>query len=79
MILYRLNNIQERVNLWKQLLPRVDIFYAMKVLDDEKIIRKCMSCKTGFDVASANEIKKVLDLGAKPEELVYGNIIKSID
>ena len=71
--IYRLNNINERVNLWKQLLPRVDLFFAVKVLDDEKIIKRCASLNTGFDVASPNEMKKVLELGGEPHKLIFAN------
>jgi diaminopimelate decarboxylase len=52
-IIYRLKNIQERVDLWKFVLPRVNIFYASKCLVDKEILKACLKSGTGFDVASA--------------------------
>jgi len=34
---------------------------------------------TGFDVASAQELQDVIDLGAKPNDLIFANPMKTDD
>jgi ornithine decarboxylase len=77
MILVRLKAIEERVKLWKQVLPRVEIFYATKCNMDKEIFKSCLQAGTGFDVASTKEIKEVVALGSKRENIIFANPIKT--
>ena len=37
-----ISNVTERIKIWKQLLPRVEIFYACKTNPNEEIIKATM-------------------------------------
>lgn len=76
-MLYRLQNLEDRITLWKNLLPRVEIFYSIKCNSDHQVIKRCLKCGTGFGAASVGEIKLSLDLGVKAENIIYGNPIKT--
>lgn len=47
-----LSDVNRRVELWRLLLPRVELFYAAKVNPSPGIIERCVSLNTGFDAAS---------------------------
>jgi ornithine decarboxylase len=68
----------ERIDHWRHFLPRVQIFYAVKTNPNQKIIDKCIEKNTGFDIASAYEMRKVLASGGKPEECIYASPIKKV-
>ena len=71
------SSIQERIELWRTMLPRVEIFYAVKVNPDDEIVKKCIQMGTGFDAASHREIERIIKLGAKPENIIFANPVKS--
>eukprot|EP01134_Creolimax_fragrantissima_P006005 CFRG6005T1 len=64
--------------LWKELLPTVEPFYAMKCNPDP-VIMKTMAhaLSTGFDCASKEEIKQAIDLGVSPDRIIYANPCKA--
>jgi ornithine decarboxylase len=59
------------------MLPRVELFYAEKTNPDIEICKIALKMDTGYDVASTNEMKKVIDLGAKPEKCIFANPVKT--
>lgn len=74
---FDLSEVKHRIELWRKLLPRVEVFYAAKVNPDKKVVDECVKHNSGFDVASSVEITQMLEQGAKPENLIYANPIKS--
>ena len=62
--------------MWREYLPRVDLWYAAKVLEDDKVYKAIINEGCGFDVASEHEFKKVLSLGADPNKLIFANPVK---
>ncbi|MCX5748642.1 MAG: type III PLP-dependent enzyme [Candidatus Saganbacteria bacterium] len=69
--------LKNQYDLFKKHLPGVEPFYAIKANPDPEIIKFFISLGSGFDVASGNEMKLVLGLGAKPEKVIFANTIKS--
>ncbi len=69
--------LTKQFKLFRSALPGVEPYYAIKANPDPAIIRHFISLGSGFDVASANEMKKVLDLGARPDRIIFANTIKS--
>lgn len=69
--------LKKQFDLFKKHLPFVEPFYAIKANPDPEIIKYFASLGSGFDVASANEMKRVLDLGAAPKKVIFANTIKS--
>jgi len=72
------SKLEENLCLFKQLLPRVSPFYAIKANPNEKILELFAEKNLGFDVASVNEIESVLKLGVPPDKLILSNPNKSI-
>lgn len=60
-------------------LPHVAPYFAIKANPHPEIIKTFIKLGTGFDVASAAEMKLVLDLGASPDKIIFANTIKSTE
>ena len=60
-------------------LPNVTPYYAIKANPNPEVVRYFIKLGTGFDVASGNEMKLVLDLGADPKKIIFANTIKSVE
>ncbi|KAH9490145.1 Mitochondrial 2-oxoadipate and 2-oxoglutarate transporter [Bulinus truncatus] len=71
-----IHDIEEKLNVWKKLLPRVELFYAVKCNNDPKVIKFLAKAGTGFDCASQAEIQQILQLGVSPSKIVYANPCK---
>ncbi|TPX66728.1 hypothetical protein SpCBS45565_g04247 [Spizellomyces sp. 'palustris'] len=61
---------------WKQLLPRVEPFYAVKCNPDTMVLKTLTSLGTGFDCASKGEIQMALDQGVHASKIIYANPCK---
>jgi ornithine decarboxylase len=61
---------------WKQQLPRVEPFYAVKCNQDDHVIQLLADLGIGFDCASKAEIAQVLKTGVSPSRIVYANPCK---
>ncbi|MBI4398243.1 MAG: type III PLP-dependent enzyme [Candidatus Omnitrophica bacterium] len=64
---------------FRKALPQVAPFYAIKANPHPKIIKTFIRLGSGFDVASAEEMRLVLALGARPEKIIFANTIKSME
>ena len=56
----------------------VQPFYAIKCNPNAELLKKMIDEGFGFDAASKNEITTVLDLGCKPDNIVYAHPVKTI-
>lgn len=70
------SRLKEQFNKFRALLPRVEPYYAVKANSCQGVLKAFMECGAGFDVASDEEIKILLALGAKPQRLLFANTIK---
>ncbi|KAI8146606.1 pyridoxal-dependent decarboxylase [Fennellomyces sp. T-0311] len=61
---------------WKNLLPRIEPFYAIKCNPDPVAVRYLASLGIGFDCASKSEIEQVLNLGVDPSRIIYAQPCK---
>ncbi|KAJ3414863.1 hypothetical protein HDV05_005927 [Chytridiales sp. JEL 0842] len=61
---------------WKEMLPRVEPFFAMKCNPDPYVIKTLVGLGTGFDCASRAEIQTILDYGVDPSKIIYANPCK---
>ena len=57
-------------------LGRAHIHYAVKANPQCEVLQTLISEGSGFDAASRGEIELCLSLGAKPEQISFGNTIK---
>ena len=69
--------LKTQYSLFKRFLPEVSPYYAIKANPNPEIIKFFADLGAGFDVASANEMKLVLTIGAKPEKIIFANTVKS--
>jgi ornithine decarboxylase len=63
---------------FREALPRVEPFYAVKANAHPEILKTLVAAGTGFDVASAAELEAVLAAGARPERVIFANTIKPV-
>ena len=68
--------LRRQVKRFRQALPRVEPFYAVKANPHCDVLKTMVACGTSFDVASAAEMEAVLAAGAKPSDVIYANTIK---
>lgn len=61
---------------WKQKLPRVKPYYAVKCNDNELVLKLLEMCGTGFDCASKGEIQKIKFMGVDSSRIIYANPTK---
>jgi ornithine decarboxylase len=62
---------------WKQLLPRVKPFFAVKSNPDPQVLRLLAELGAGFDCASKTEIEQVLSMGLNPDRIIYAQPCKT--
>lgn len=68
--------IEEKLQEWKSLYPRVTPFYAVKCNSDKEIIRRFASLGSSFDCASKAEIELVREFGVNPSKIIVANPVK---
>jgi len=77
LMLIEKNMLEKQFKTFHNTLPEVMPYYAIKANPYPEIIKKFVELGAGFDVASANEMNTVLELGANPEKIIFANTIKS--
>jgi ornithine decarboxylase len=60
----------------KRLLPRVDIYYAVKSNNDPRLLTTLDEYVTGFDIASVGEWRQLKKMGVKADRILYSNPVK---
>lgn len=73
----QLNKIIEQYKRWNELLPRIRPFYAVKCNPNPAIVQLLKHYDVGFDCASQDEIRMVLDQGISPENIIFANPCKA--
>lgn len=74
-----LTTVINQFQRWSACLPQVTPHYAIKCNPNDMIIRVLSLLGAGFDCASKNEIRQVLDLGVSPDRIIFANPSKSDD
>lgn len=75
-LLTDLSIAKERVERLKKLLPRVEIYYAIKSNNDRKLLQTIDGLVAGYDIASAGEYRQLRELGVEPARILYSNPVK---
>ncbi|TDG47075.1 hypothetical protein AWZ03_006512 [Drosophila navojoa] len=73
-----LSSVERKLELWQKQLPRITPFYAVKCNDDKRIVQTLADLGVGFDCASKNELKQVLDYGVSPDRIIFANPCRPI-
>ncbi|OWK12673.1 hypothetical protein Celaphus_00014891 [Cervus elaphus hippelaphus] len=67
-----------RHQAFRQALPRVSPFYAVKCNSSPWMLRVLAALGTNLDCASQGELEQVLDLGVAPSRILYANPCKPV-
>jgi ornithine decarboxylase len=76
-IIYDLTGIERQYDTLRRRLPGVRIRFAMKACPVDEVLADLAERGAGFDAASPGEIQQVLRTGVTPENVHYGNTVKS--
>lgn len=68
--------VRENYIAFTKALPDTRIFYAVKANPDPRVLDLLAGLGSCFDAASVAEIEQVLEAGASPDRISYGNTIK---
>jgi ornithine decarboxylase len=71
-----LDVVRENYTAFAKSLPDTRVFYAVKANPAPEILKVLAEMGSSFDVASIAETQAVLDAGATPDRISYGNTIK---
>jgi ornithine decarboxylase len=69
-------SIEHRYRELRQLLPDVELFYAVKCNSTSEILRTLSDLGAGFEIASFYELQMVELAGGRPEQVIYSNTVK---
>ncbi|XP_005318146.2 ornithine decarboxylase isoform X1 [Ictidomys tridecemlineatus] len=72
-----LDMLASRHATFRQALPRVWPFYAVKCSSSPWVLRVLAALGTGFDCASQVELEQVLSLGVAPSRIIFANPCKA--
>lgn len=74
-----LEKVKESYEKLHRHLKGIEIYYAMKCNPNPEIMKTILGCGGQFEISSANELKKAVDVGAKPKNILFSNPIKPIN
>ncbi|XP_059138678.1 ornithine decarboxylase-like [Physella acuta] len=71
-----IGDVVNKFKTWKELVPRVEPFYACKCNTDEVVVKTLADLGAGFDCASKGEISLILKQGVPTSRIIYANPCK---
>lgn len=76
---YDLNLLQQTLSACKVAADKYDfhVHYAMKANFNEQVIKKVQQAGFGADCVSGNEVKKAIEIGFSPDQVVFAGVGKS--
>ncbi|XP_052122909.1 ornithine decarboxylase 2-like isoform X5 [Frankliniella occidentalis] len=74
--LCNVDDVVHKMELWRQLLPRVRPHYAVKCNASRVVLNTLAALGAGFDCASKGEIEEVLSLGVDPSRIIFAQPAK---
>ena len=70
------NIVSSQLMRFRSALPGVDVHYAMKCNGDEAVLRRLHEQGAHFEIASVGELRRLLELGARAEDVLFSNPVK---
>lgn len=70
--------LRKKIKQWHEHLPMIEPFYAIKCNPDKEMISIMIKEGMGFDCASKNEIKTVMEMGVSTDNIIYAHPVKRI-
>lgn len=75
---FNVDELAKKVEFWTEKFPRVKPFYAVKANHSDIVIQTMAKLGKGFDCASKNEVRRILELGVSPDKIIYANPAKQM-
>ena len=73
-----LHKIEEAYERLHKYLPDIEIFYAMKCNPNPDIMKTVLKCGGLFEISSANEMIKAIDVGIDAKIILFSNPVKML-
>lgn len=74
---YDLAQIKKRFQLMTEALPKTRLYYAMKANSNREVLKTLKSVGAGADVVSLGEIRRAIEAGFSPVDMVYSGVGKT--
>jgi len=74
-----LDVVENNYRALRRTLPMAQVYYAVKANPAPEVVKRLVGLGSSFDVASPAEVELVLNAGATPEYISFGNTIKKED
>ncbi|XP_037558962.1 ornithine decarboxylase-like [Dermacentor silvarum] len=71
-----LRDLEAKIKLWREEIPRVTPFYAIKACSDPVILQILNTHGVNFDCSNKAEMMSVFDMGVTANRIVYANTVK---
>lgn len=71
-----LDSIDRQLNLFGDEFPECQIYYAVKSMGEQQVLRHIAPKVDGFDIASLGEGEQAIRAGASPDSLLFSNPVK---
>ncbi|KAJ9069641.1 Ornithine decarboxylase [Entomophthora muscae] len=71
-----LSEVKSLFQEWRETLPTVWPYYAVKCNPDLRVVSALAKCGAGFDCATLSEMQLVLGLGVAPSRIIFANPCK---
>uniref|UniRef100_A0A914NVH2 ornithine decarboxylase n=1 Tax=Meloidogyne incognita TaxID=6306 RepID=A0A914NVH2_MELIC len=76
--IYNLDVVVQRLLQWREMLPRIKPFYAVKCNNDPILLKLLADLGCGFDCASRGEIDQIITNGlTNADNIIYANPCKT--
>ncbi|XP_026747428.1 ornithine decarboxylase-like isoform X2 [Trichoplusia ni] len=69
--IFDMDEAYRHIQRFKQRMPRVQVFFAMKANHSEMMLKLAIALGVGFDCASPGEINRILKFGVDPTSIIY--------
>ena len=73
-----LADVVRKMKIWREQLPRVTPFYAVKCNEDPAMLGMMEKLGANFDCASKAEIKRILAMGVSADRIIFANPCKQV-
>ncbi|KAI5632641.1 pyridoxal-dependent decarboxylase, pyridoxal binding domain-containing protein [Phthorimaea operculella] len=67
---FDMDEVYHRVQHFREMMPRVQIYFALKSNNHDMFLKLAISLGLGFDCASPGEIQKIIKLGVHPRSII---------
>lgn len=75
--IYDLDILRERFALMQKALGAAEIYYAMKANSHPEVLKELRKLGSGVDVVSGGEIRRSLEAGFLPKQMIYSGVAKT--